>query len=178
MRSGGVPPRTPLAFPGRAARSPCKRRGFTTTELVVTIVIMGLLAAVAIPRFVSVRGFDSRGFHDEAISVVRYAQKTAIAWRRPVFVCVAAAEIRAGAAAGCATALTHPSKEGGQLVATAPGGVTISPTVDFQFDAIGRLLDSGGIPKADKITLAFASTIAGDPARQIVIEAETGYVHP
>ncbi|HXF66695.1 MAG TPA: type II secretion system protein [Burkholderiales bacterium] len=136
------------------------QRGFTTAELITVIVIAGLLAAIAVPRFVGRDSFASRGFSDEAISIVRHAQKTAIAWRRPVFVCVTADAVSAGAAAGCTPPL---------LSAPAPAGVTLSPAA-FSFDGLGR-------PSAG-VTIALTSTIPGDPARQIVVEAETGYVHP
>ena len=144
--------------------------GFTMTELVVAIVVTGVLAAMAIPRFVGRDAFDSRGFYNEAQAVVRYAQKTAIAWRRTVFVCVATGSVRAGTVAGCATTLTHPTT-GNALTATAPSGVTLSPAGNFSFDGMGR-------PSGAAVTVTFTSTIAGDPARQIVVEAETGYVHP
>jgi len=145
-------------------------RGFTLVELVVTISILGLMAAVLAPRFVGRDAFASRGFHDEAQSVVRYAHKTAIAWRRPVFVCVTAATVSAGSVAGCGTLLVNPIS-GATLTTTAPSGVTLTPT-NFSFDGAGR-----PNPNA-QVTIAFASGIAGDPVRQIVVEAETGYVHP
>jgi MSHA pilin protein MshC len=145
-------------------------RGFTIVEMVVTIAILGLLAAVVGPRFVGRDAFASRGFHDEAQSVVRYAQKTAIAWRRPVYVCVTATVVSAGSVAGCGTLLVHPAT-GNALTTTAPSGVTLTPA-SFGFDGAGR-----PSPNA-QVTIAIASTIAGDPARQIVVEAETGYVHP
>jgi len=143
--------------------------GFTTIELIVVISIAGVLAAVATARFFDRDGFASRGFYDEATAVVRYAQKTAIAWRNtPIFVCVTSTRVSAGTAAGCATPLTHPGT-GGNLAASAPNGVTLAPAGDFTFDGLGR---PGA---AQAITLS--STIAGDPARQIVVEAETGHVH-
>lgn len=145
-------------------------RGFTLAELVVVIAIVGVLAAVAAPRFFSTQVFDSRGFSDEALGVVRYAQKTAIAWRRTVFVCVGASSVSAGTAAGCGTPLTYRATGGGLVVASAPSGVTPAPTGDFTFDGMGR-------PSAGT-TITLTSTIAGDPPRQIVVEAETGYVHP
>jgi MSHA pilin protein MshC len=123
------------------------------------------------PRFVGRDAFASRGFHDEAQSVVRYAQKTAIAWRRPVFVCVTTTAVAAGTVSGCGTLVVHPAT-GAALTTTAPAGVTLSPAGNFSFDGAGR-----PNPNA-QVTIAIASTIAGDPARQIVVEAETGYVHP
>src|SRR5688572_21340952 len=54
-------------------------RGFTQVELVVVIAITGLLAAVAIPRFVNPSDFRELGFYHEALSAVRYAQKYAVA---------------------------------------------------------------------------------------------------
>jgi len=148
-------------------------RGFTQVELIVVIAITGLLAAVAIPRFVARDSFDSRGFHDESHGVVRFAQKTAIAWRRTISVCVTGISVSAhsGAVASCSplpAILPHPAT-GGDLRATAPAGVTLSPVL-FSFDGMGR-------PSAGT-TIAFTSTVPGDPSRQIVIEAETGYVHP
>jgi MSHA pilin protein MshC len=145
-----------------------RARGFTLVELVVTISILGLMAAVLAPRFAGRDAFASRGFYDEAQSVVRYAQKTAIAWRRPVFVCITATAVSAGSVAGCGTLLVHPAT-GASLTTTAPSGVTLTPS-SFSFDGIGR-----PNPNA-QVTIAIAS--AGDPARQIVVEAETGYVHP
>lgn len=60
--------------------SPIKRitTGFTIVELVVTIIILGLLATVAGPRFFDFDTFNQRGFYDEVFSAVRYAQKYAV----------------------------------------------------------------------------------------------------
>lgn len=146
-----------------------RRAGFTITELVVVIAIAGILAAIALPRLVGRDTFESRGFYDLAVAVVRYAHKTAVAWRRPIFVCVAATSISAGAGAGCASPITNPTT-GAALVANAPGGVTLSPIGNFSFDGLGR-------PSAGT-TVTVTSTIPDDPARLIVVEQETGYVHP
>ena len=140
--------------------------GFTTIELVVTIVMIGALVAVALPRFIGRDSFDSRGFYDKSVAVVRLAQKTAVAWRRPVFVCVTATQVTAGTAAGCGTPLPN-TVSGGAATETAPSGVTLN-TVTFSFDRLGR-------PSA-ATTITFTTTIPGDTTRQIAIAAETGYV--
>lgn len=140
--------------------------GFTLVELVVTIAILAIMAVVAAPRFFQASTFESRGFYDKSAAIIRLAQKSAVAWRRPVYVCVTATQVKAGTASGCGTALTYPVN-GAEASATAPAGVTLN-TFEIFFDGLGR-------PNAGQ-TLTFTSGIAGDPARTITITAETGYV--
>ena len=161
----------PVSFPAMVIVNKRKffstgERGFTLVELVVIMVIVGALALVVVPRFFGQATFDTRGFYDKATAIVRFAQKTAVAWRRPVFVCVTPNQIAAGTASGCATRLTVTATNA-PAVETAPPGVTLN-TVEFSFDGLGR-------PSA-AATITFTSTIGGDPARQISVAAETGYV--
>src|SRR5437773_9750343 len=147
---------------------PARRRGFTLPELVMTIVIIGILIAVTAPRFVSWKGFASRGSYDEAQAVVRFAQKTAVAWRRPIYVCVSATVISATSNSDCTTAPVKHPITGLDLKSTATDGVTLSPVGSFSFDGLGRPIPNAAVT----ITL----TITDDPARQIVVASETGYV--
>src|SRR2546422_3132558 len=147
---------------------PARRRGFTLAELVMTIVIIGILIAVTAPRFVSWKGFSSRGTYDEAQAVVRFAQKTAIAWRRTIYVCVSATEISAISSADCAAPayLKHPLTNA-DLRSPATAGVTLSPVGNFSFNGLGS-------PNA-AVTITLTSPIADDPTtRLIVVESETG----
>ncbi len=147
-----------------------KTAGFTLVELVVTIGILAIMAAVAAPRFFQASTFESRGFYDKSAAVIRLAQKTAVAWRRPVFVCVttaAVSTVTAGTAAGCGTALKYPETLA-DVSESGPSGVTLN-AIEFSFDAMGR-------PSVPGATITFTSSIAGDPARQITVAAETGYV--
>ena len=53
--------------------------GFTLIELVMTIVLIGILSAIVLPRFFSRSSFDERVFFDDTLNAVRFAQKSAIA---------------------------------------------------------------------------------------------------
>lgn len=146
-------------------------------ELIVAIGIAGLLAAILGPRFISRDVFASRGFFDQATETVRYAQKTSVAWRRQIFVCVTANSITASLTAGCAAPLNNPAT-GTPLTVNAPNGVTLAGA-GFSFTApTPTPTQAGGQPDTGaQVVIAVNSTVPGDPARQIVIERETGYVH-
>jgi MSHA pilin protein MshC len=62
------------------------QNGFTLVELVVVIAVMAIMAAVAAPRFANGDIFETRGDAGLLSSTLRYAQKTAIAQRRNVYV--------------------------------------------------------------------------------------------
>ncbi len=146
-------------FPGLEAQ-----RGFTLTELITILVIAGILAAVAMPRFFDRSSFDSRGYYDQVVSTLRYAQKTAIAQHR--FVCVtfgvdSSVTLKYGAADTCGSDLIGQDGLTPYKV-TAPSGVTLSGGTSFNFNALGRA------------SAAQSITVGG---YTITVEAETGYVH-
>src|SRR5690606_6324892 len=60
------------------------QRGFTLVELILVMVVIGILAAVAGPRFFSRDVFDERVYFEEALAAVRYAQKVAVASGCPI----------------------------------------------------------------------------------------------
>lgn len=147
-----------------------KRRtcGFTLVELIMTMVIVGILAAVVAPRFFDNNVFQSRGFADQVQASLRYAQKVAIAQRR--FVCVAftanSVTLTVGATAACGTALQSPTGDAAYVI-IAPAGVAFAAVpAGFSFDALGA--PSFGAPVAINIAGA---------ANPITVEAGTGYVH-
>lgn len=162
------------AFACRGAAHGAK--GFTLVELVVTLVIVAIIAAVAIPRFVGRGAFETRGFADRVQTIVRYAQKTAVAKRREVFVVLNAGSVRACYTDACTAGtevpdpIGHGDPCGAELLcATAPGGVSLtSAESEFSFDGLGR----------PSIAANLTVTIAGDITRSFVVERETGYVQP
>jgi len=147
--------------------------GFTLVELIMVLVLLGVLAIVLVPR-INTRDFDARGFHDDTLALLRYAQKTAIAQRRAVCVTFGpgSATVSIVAAAG-STACPGGSLAGprGEVPATAAARSGVAYVVqpgDFSFDGLGQ-------PSAAR---SFEVAGNGIPlGRTITVEATTGYVH-
>jgi MSHA pilin protein MshC len=150
--------------------------GFTLIELVMVIVILGVLAVVAAPRIFSNNDVNARGFHDEAIGYLRYAQKTAIAQRRTVCVGFAGTVITLTIAATpatftCAVAGTLSGPNGNATLFAQSGVTYATPPVNFNFDGLGQPITNAGVPIATQ-TFQVASV-----NRSITVEGLTGYVH-
>jgi MSHA pilin protein MshC len=148
-------------------------RGFTLIELILVLVLVGVLAIFVAPRL-SNSDFYARGFHDETLAFLRYAQKSAIAQRRTVCVTFTSgtAALTIAAAAGSTTcpgsALVGPKGESPAAI-TARSGITyLAAPSAFYFDALGQ-------PSASQ-TLQVANAGTGIGV-SIIVEAGTGYVH-
>ncbi len=145
------------------------QRGFTMVELVAVIMIAGILAALVAPRFFERNAFESRGFYDQVVSTLRYAQKAAIAQHR--FVCVSfptnnSVTLTNGTDSACTgnALLASPSGTPYPLTNSNASFANPQPTA-FSFDALGR---PNPVPPSFTVT---------GYANSITVEAETGYVH-
>lgn len=127
--------------------SRCRQRGFTIVELVLVIVIVGVLGALAGPRFFDDRTFDERAYAEEVASILRYAQKVAVGSGCSVRVDLAPAGYsltqQSAASGHCNpndTSFTTPVglPTGEPASGAAPSGVSVAPPLVIVFDALGR----------------------------------------
>ncbi len=149
-----------------------RAHGFTLIELIMVLVLVGVLAVFVAPRL-NTKDFEARGFHDETLALLRYAQKTAIAQRRTVCVAFTSGKATlniatAEALTNCTAALMGPRGESPASI-TARSGIDYLPTPgDFFFNALGQ-------PSARKSLQVTSSGAA--IGLTITVEADTGYVH-
>ena len=132
------------------------QRGFTLVELITVMVIVGILAVAVMPRFFEVSTFEDRGSADQVKSLLRFAQKTAIAQHRSISVAISGD----AASPSCTTTLAGTIPE---LTCQVKSTVTAGPGT-YTFNALGQRTAG-----TDCITVSGSNIIK--------VEAETGYVH-
>jgi MSHA pilin protein MshC len=132
-------PAAPFSFRHRA------QRGLTLVELAAVVVIVGILAAFAVPRMFDNRVFQERGYADEIAASLRYARRIAIASDCNVrFTVNAAGYAAAQPAVPCVTAgawsvpVQMPDRR--LLTDTTPIGVAVGAAV-IEFLPTGELVN-------------------------------------
>lgn len=141
-------------------------------ELITVIMIVGILAAAAVPRFFDLGVYEERGFYEELASALRYAQKIAVGSGCPVRVNITASsyDLKQQAASGnrCDPAdNTWPVQvllpDGLAASGTAPTGITLGPVTTYELDGLGQTNLGGDL----------AVTVG---ALGLTVQAESGYV--
>jgi len=153
------------------AKHPARATGFSLVELVVTLVLIGVLAAVALPKLSGSQVYDTLGFSDGTLAALQYAQKSAIAKRRLVCATFTATQVTFTYSNAFAPALCPPLNfligpgDENPFIVKATGLAAYAPTpANFNFNPDGSA--SAGP------TISFANG-----GRPITVEAATGYVH-
>lgn len=153
--------------------SPCPRqaRGFTIVELVMVMVLIGVLAAIGVPRLMGDNSFAAATFGDEVVSALRTAQKTAVARRRLVCASVDSTSVSlsmatAPGATACNLAL------GDSYATTAPGVTASTHTLFFQPNGLITAGATGRATTSGTVTIS----LHGNTRRSIAFEGSTGHV--
>jgi MSHA pilin protein MshC len=156
-----------------------KARGFTTVELIVVMVLIGIMAAIAVPRLIGNGERGAQVFGDQLVSGLRLASTTARAHRRTVCANLGPKSLTlriatvAGPAASCTATLanapdsdfstTDPDVVAGGL----SGALYFQPNGDITTDRQGATLVA-------KSTITISAQ--GLLQRTIQLEGATGYV--
>ncbi len=123
-------------------------RGFTLIELIATITIIAILAAVALPRTTGAAPFLERGYADGVAAALRQARVVALASGCEVQFTIDAAGYRAMQRGASAVIPTHCANagawvtnvqrgDGAPLAAPLPNGVALAANLQFVFATDG-----------------------------------------
>lgn len=142
--------------------------GFTAIELVVVITMLGILAAVAIPRMTGLSDYRVLEFHDRAVGALRHAQKSATSHRRQVCVAFTADTVTLTIAQANPGACIAPLPLPGSASNVLQSGDTTNAVFNPVPAAFNFLAD--GTTGADRNVVVSGQT-------PIVVIGATGHVH-
>ncbi len=156
-------------------------RGFTLLEMCCVIVITGILAAVAGPKFLDTAAFDARGYTDVLAAAIRASESAAAASGCDVQLTIAPvtgynAELPAtGTTCSGAFTVAVLQADGTALAGTPPSGADVSASVVVEFEPSGAI--AGPVPVANPTTITVVGSASG--AAQpltLQIDALSGFV--
>lgn len=154
-----------------------RQRGFTMVELITVMVLIGVLAAIAIPRLMGNDSTAAAVFGDQVSSALRTAQKTAVARRRTVCATTSAKGVqlrisRNPGSASCDAQLDDIDDYDYDSRSTRVTMQNAVPQLFFRPD--GSIAASAGGAPLGQHTIEIQSS--GTTARSIALHGRTGLV--
>ncbi len=116
--------------------------GFSLFELIIVIVLLSILSVFALGGLFDQDKFAARGFFDDTVNAVRFAQKLAISTGCEVGVAISAAgyQLSQRGPPDCATGafipVKNPANRGNNYL-NLNSGFSLSPVTSITFDARG-----------------------------------------
>ena len=148
-----------------------KFAGFSLFELVIVIVLVSIMSVFALGSLFDADEFAARGFFDDTINAVRFAQKLAISTGCEVRVSTSATGYQLLQSSTCsasdfANPVANPaSRDNNYENFNMPSGFGLSPTTTITFNALG-------VPGSDEVvTLSDGAT-----SYSFTISGQTGLV--
>ena len=132
--------------------------GFTLVELIVIIVLLGILSAIALPRFFDIDGYRTRAAYDEVAGAVRYAQKLAVASGCEVQVQIYGNGYALQQHASSCTTGSFINLADHPVTHATFSDVTLAPVASFIFDRVGRSSSAMTINVGSKSFTVIAET--------------------
>ena len=143
--------------------------GFTLIELVVVILLLGVLSVVAMGRMFDGNQFKARGFFDDTVTAVRFAQKLAVSTGCEVQVDLKVTGYELDQrATDCTTgsftrAVANPANRSNPYENTKIAGLTVPPTT--------IVFDAKGLAASDAVII-----MTGTDTYQFSVSSATGLV--
>ena len=155
-------------------------RGFTLLEMCCVIVIAGILAAVAGPKFLDTPAFDVRGYTDTLAAAIRASESAAAASGCEVQLTIAPATgynaklPATGATCSGPFAVAVSQVDGTSLAGTPPSDADVSAAVVLDFNPDGSI--AGAAPVANPSITVLGSPSGGTQPLTLQIDALSGFV--
>lgn len=159
-----------------------QQTGFSLVELITVIIILGILSAVALPRFFRPADFEARFVVDDMKLAMQFAQKRAVNSGCPVEVVLTATGFQLWGDSNCGSSpanfnavIKHPS-DGGAFAVTFPTGVSLispAPPLTLRFTTFGTITDGTGVQYNPPLTVQISQ--AG-MTRTLTVNGSTGLI--
>lgn len=156
-------------------RAGAQARGFTMVELIVTLVLLGILAAVAVPRLSGALGLGDSAWRDQVLGALKSARSLSQGHRRLVCVTVSGSSVSLGIAAAnpatsCGSTLAAPDGSANWAQDGGSRSATVTPAGTLYFQPGGRVTSDG----AGNSTVNASIAVTG--AAAITLNGTTGHV--